>query len=822
MNSYIQNCYQIKKMKRFILLSLVFMSLNIQAQTPLQNIRGSVVDKETAMPIEGVNVYLVDDTIGLWADITDANGEFRIEDVTVGKHNIAFSFIGYEDLVLNKVELTTAKELILNVELDEQIVKLDEVKIVIAKEGATTNEMAPVSARQFSVEETNRYAGSRGDPARMASNFAGVLGADDSRNDLVIRGNSPAGVLYQIEGINIPNPNHFAIAGTAGGPLSMINNKYLANSEFYTGAFPAEFGNSIAGVFGLKLRNGNEENYEHSVEFGLFGAELFSEGPINKEKKSSYIVGYKYATFEIFDALNIDLGTEAIPYFQDMHFKLNFPLKGHANISFWGMGGLSSIDILISEQVEVQREVYGESDRDQLFRTNSGVVGMTYLKPLKNNSYLKTSLAGSLMNQNTRHYFVFRRINATDSTYILDSLAQLQGYDFKEWKISSNTFINRKVNAKNSIKYGVNLDYYIFNFQDTFRNVSRPANPNYYDWIPRWSSMSSSLLAQPYYMWKHRFTDKFSMNLGLHSQYWTLNNSVSIIEPRGGVTWTPNDENSFSFGAGLHSQLIPTYVFFYSNNYDTVNDILADPHNLDLDFMRSWHFVGGYEHYFHPKLRLKAEVYYQYLFNIPVERDPSSFSLLNAGSGFTRFFPDSLVNEGTGQNYGIEMTLEKFLAKNYLFMITGSYFEALYTGSDGVERDTDFNGNYAFNALVNKTFPIKAWNGSVSIGGKVTYAGGKLYGPVDSVASVAQEELVFIDSLRNTLRFEDYFRADVKIALKINQKKVTHEFAIDLVNVSSRENVLGLTYTPNQVTNTYFRKEYQLGFLPIFYYKIDF
>ena len=179
----------------------------------------------------------------------------------------------------------------------------------------------------------------------MASNFAGVQGADDSRNDIVVRGNSPIGVLWRLEGVDIPNPNHFAIAGTTGGPVSIINNKYLSNSDFFTGAFPAEYGNSIAGVFDLNMRRGNNEQHEFSGQLGFLGTELFAEGPINKSKKSSYLGSFRYSTLQLFQFMNLSIGTSAVPNYFDGGVKLSFP-KGTSIINVFAIGGKSNIDIL--------------------------------------------------------------------------------------------------------------------------------------------------------------------------------------------------------------------------------------------------------------------------------------------------------------------------------------------------------------------------------------------------------------------------------------------------------------------------------------------
>ncbi|MEM6342770.1 MAG: carboxypeptidase-like regulatory domain-containing protein [Bacteroidota bacterium] len=282
-----------------LLLGYLLLISGLNGQELKQTVRGQVVDAESGFPLESVRIYvrlLDSEVIGV---LSDARGNYRLNKVPVGRQAINFEFIGYQPVVLNNIEVTSAKEVILNIEMQTSALEMEEVMIQARRNGEASNEMATVSAREFSVAETNLYADSRGEPARMASNYTGVQGADDSRNDIVIRGNSPQGVLWRLEGINIPNPNHFSIPGTGGGPVTILNNKFLRNSDFYTGAFPAEYANGLAGTFDLQMRNGNNEQHEFSGQLGFLGTEFTAEGPINKEKGSSYLAMYRYSTLQL-------------------------------------------------------------------------------------------------------------------------------------------------------------------------------------------------------------------------------------------------------------------------------------------------------------------------------------------------------------------------------------------------------------------------------------------------------------------------------------------------------------------------------------------
>lgn len=795
--------------KYFLPISFSFFLFSISfSQNLTQTIRGKVVDGLSKSELPGVQVIAFNDSGKVGGAQTDVNGFYRLQNIPIGRVIIKASFLGYQPADF-KIEVTSAKEVILNFEMEESAVKVEEVVITASKKGEVRNEMATVSARTFTVEETNRYAGSRSDPARMASNFAGVQGTDDSRNDIVIRGNSPLGLLWRFEGVDIPNPNHFAIAGSTGGPVSIINSKTLENSDFFTGAFPAEYGNSNAGVFDLKMRNGNNEKHEFTGQFGFLGTELAAEGPLSKLTGSSYLFSYRYSTLKLFDALNISIGTDAVPNYQDGGFKLNFPGQKGSNFSVFGIAGKSNIDILVSKYTEPSEDLYGDKDRDQYFGTSMKVGGATYTKSLNEKTFIKVVASHSVSESHSHHIMVYR-----DTSYAIDSLIDQMGYKYMEQKSSINLSLNRKLSARTSMKAGMYFSYYYFDLLDSNRNAST------YQFEIRNFYESSTALWQPFVQFRMKAYDKLIINYGLHAQYFALNGSSSV-EPRAGFRWMMKENQSLSFGTGLHSQMQPTYVYF-SHTIDSNQKYIW--HNKNMGFTRSIHNVLSYDWAISQNLRIKTEAYYQTLYQVPVDIYPSAFSLLNQGSGFERFFPDTLVNKGSGTNAGLEFTVEKFFSRDFFFMITASVYDSKYKGSDGIERSTDFNGKFAVNGLLAKEYKVgKNKNSVLTTGTKITYAGGRRYTPADTLASAAASEIVGIDSLRNTKQFKNYFRWDVKIGLRVNKKKITHELGLDLVNVLSTKNVLSLTYVPNPKDPTdVVRENYQLGFLPLFYYKIDF
>jgi hypothetical protein len=783
------------------LLIFLFVIASAYGQDLTQTVRGSLKDKQTFQPIIGAKVVIAD-TDPIIGGITDVDGKFRIENVPVGRHQIVISFVGYEPMILNNMDVGS-KELILNLEITEAVNIMKEVEVTAQKEkGEHINKMATVSVRQFSVEQSNRFAGSFNDVARMAQNFAGVQGADDSRNDIVIRGNSPTGVLFRMEGIDIPNPNHFARFGTTGGPVSILNNNVLANSDFMTGAFPAEYGNAIAGVFDLKMRTGNNEKHEFMFQFGFNGAEMMAEGPISRKSGSSYLVNYRYSTLKLFQLMGINFGTAALPNYQDGAFKLNFPSKGGLT-SVFGMGGVSNIDLRAEDADST--ELFGLDYSNTYFASQVGVVGITHRQRIGKKSFINISLAAQ------------GNMNVIDN----DTVDLNFENPFKTFTSNSNIgklvndiYYNRKINAKNMFKVGFHTDVYLLNLSDSLY-----VNP-VYGFIQLRDYKGTAYMLQPYAQYRYRPTDYLTFNVGVHSQTLTLNNET-FVEPRFGAAWDLGKKDKLTFGYGLHSQMQPIEIYF---KQDTDSNGVSTEPTRDLKFTKSHHLVLGYQHRFPFNISAKFEAYYQHLYDIPVTIDSSTFSMVNFGSDFNTSAPTYMDNDGSGRNYGVELTLEKYLEKGFYFMITSSVYESKYTSSDGVEYNSAFNGNFTFNTLAGYEFRFKKKEGrknssSLTLDTKFTYNGGKRYTPVLINESLLTGEEVRDWANTNTVRYPDYLKLNFRIAFKMVGKRVTQEWAADIQNITNQKNVFVQEF--NAQTGEW-KTTYQTGFLPIGQYRIYF
>lgn len=789
-----------------VLLILVFSTLisnSLFSQQLTQIVRGKITDADSKAPITGVAV-IITDVIPQLSALTDVDGKFRIENVPVGRRMLKVSLLGFQEINLNSVIVTSGKEIILNLELQEKIYEAKEV-VIISETDKTkaNNDLVSLSARNFNMEETNRYAGSRGDPARMAANFAGVVSQNDARNDIIVRGNSPTGVLWRLEGVDIPSPNHFSSQGAVGGPISILNNNLLANSDFLTGAFPSEYGNKYAAAFDLKLRNGNNEKTEFTGQVGVNGAEIGVEGPISKKNGSSYLVNYRYSTMKVFDLLGISFGVSGVPNYQDLSFKVNLPTEKAGIFSVWGIGGKSSILLLDSEKKASDWDFSGKGT-DLVFSSSMYATGISHLYFFneKTSGKLNIALTGNNFEATVDTLSIDKTPFRTYTTNTLDAQAHV------------HYAVNSKINRKNVVKAGV---YY----QHLFVNYFREYYYRKYDTQVRvFDQKGNTGLLQSYAHWQYRLNDKLVLNNGIHYQQLLLNNSKAI-EPRTGLKYTLYPNHVVSAAYGMHNQSQPLAYYFYETIDTSTVALNKWQTNHNLGFSQSQHAILAYDYAIGKSYRLKVETYYQWLNKIPIKSSvQNSFSMVNSGSNIEGLdLQDSLVNKGTGYNKGIEITFEKFYANNFYFLVNASLFESKYKGSDNVLRHSAFSGGYAFNALAGIEMPLKNNKHVIALDAKIVRVGGNRYVPINIEKSIEKQIEVLDDARAYSMQFKDYSKVDLKLSYKINQKRVTQSLFVSIENIFKNKNILRQTFDP--LTSS-IRQEFQFGFFPYGGYRIEF
>lgn len=788
-------------MNRFKFTLFIFLVFSftypIFGQALKQTLRGTVLDKVSQTPIPGAVIQIITEN-PIPVTSSDASGNFQFNTIDVGKKTLKVSYMGYKDVYLQNISLNSGKELVLTIALEEDITKMEEVEVVAKVEkNKPLNEMSTVSTRAFSVEETQKFAAAINDPARMATSFAGVVQAGDGNNHISIRGNSPNGLLWRMEGVEIPNPNHFANVGTSGGGISILSAQLLNNSDFSTGAFAPEYGNALSGVFDLKLRKGNNQRREYTFQAGFLGLDIAAEGPFKKGYEGSYLVNYRYSTLSILGKLGVPLG-DAITNFQDLSFNVSLPTKKSGTFGLFGFGGLS----YQTTQAKADSMMWKEDGfyrYNSKFYSNTGMMGASHTQLFSNQSYVKTILAFS----GTQNGYYQEKLKNDYNTYEKD-------YDqaYSQTKITLSSTYTQKLNARNSFRSGFILNQLGYNLVQKGLNDSSELQEKI-------NVKGHTQTAQAFFQWQNKINTRFSTTIGLHYFQLFLNNSVAL-EPRAAAKYELNPKNSLSAGYGLHSQIQPMGVYFAQQQQSDGGYITP---NKNLGFSKAHHLVLGYDHIINEFSHIKLEAYYQHLFNIPISPDTANnYSILNSTDGY---YTDPLVNNGLGKNYGLELTYERFLHKNLYYLLSASLYESKYQASNGTWFNTQFNTDYAVTLTLGKewTFNNKGKNRILGFNIKSVFVGGFRYTPIDLNASIASGETKVIADEAFESKSPDYFRLDVKISLKRNYNKLTSTLALDIQNCSNRKNIGGQYYSPESQEIKYW---YQAPLIPVLSYKIEF
>ncbi|WP_370794838.1 carboxypeptidase-like regulatory domain-containing protein [Bacteroides stercorirosoris] len=757
-----------------------------KTQKLTQTIRGVVIDSKTNMPIEFVTVRIMGS--GSLGTTTDSLGRFRIDHVPVGRCNLQASFVGYNASILNEIPVTSSKEVYLEIPLDENVHSLDEIVIhPEVRKDKPLNTMAITGGRMISMEEAGRFANGFDDPARLTTAFAGVAGSVGT-NAIAIRGNSPQFTQWRLEGVEIPNPTHFAdVSGLGGGFLSALSTQVVGNSDFYNGAFPAEYSNALSGVFDMHIRNGNNQKYEHTFQLGIMGIDLASEGPLSKKQGSSYIFNYRFSTTSLATGNDINMK------YQDLAFKLNFPTKRAGTFSLWGIGLIDRNKPEAEEREEWETQADRQSGETTL---DKAAAGMTHKYLINEDTYIRSSLAATYSQDHT----IANQQTEDDRIIPVGNIRN------SKWDVVFNSYLNKKFSPNHVNRTGItltglkyDLDYKVspnFGLDIPMEQISKGNGES-----AVLSAYSSSVI---------NLSNRLTASLGLTAQYFTLNKNWSV-EPRAAIKWSFLPKHSLAAAYGLHSRREKLDYYFVER---TVNGKTES--NKYLDFAKAHHFGLTYDWNINPYMHLKIEPYYQYLFRIPIE-EHSSFSIINHQD----FYLERLLkNKGSGRNYGIDITLEQYMKDGFYYMITASLFKSRYKGGDNIWRNTRLDKNYLLNVLAGKEWMVGRLKQNVlSLNGRIYFQGGDRYTPVDRKQSMIEHDIVFDETKAYSEKFSPTINGDISFSYRINKKKVSHEFAIKLLNVGMRTGMHFYEY--NEKTNK-IKKVDGTGLIPNISYKIYF
>ena len=735
-----------------------------QTNQAVQTIRGQVCDVASGEPMIGVTITVENGTT--MATVSDVDGNFEIKNVPVGRHSVRASYIGYEPVLLKEQLVSSGKELVLTLRMRESVSELGEVVVKPrVNKQQPLNEMAQVGARMFSVEEASRYAGGMADPARTASMFAGVA-TGGATNGISIHGNSPQMLQWRVEGVEVPNPNHFAeITEAGGGVFTSLNGTVLANSDFLTGAMPAEFGNALSGAFDMKMRVGNNTKYEHAVQVGTLGVDFASEGPLGKNTKASYLVNYRYSFLEIAKKLHaINMEHETLDY-QDLSFKLNMPTTKAGTFAVWFTGLVDNYESTATDPSEW--ETLWDSN-DSWSRQRSCALGLNHTYRFKTGGTLHSSLAFT---------GAYRKLGVDDYDDQMTLMPDMRGRN-SQWNVIISTQHQHKFSSRYTMQNGFEHQHLDFNtWMDYIKVVGGPLYRVY-------ESEGNTGLTRLYTNHKVALSSRLSAVAGVNVMWFNLNNQW-LVEPRISFQYKTSPSSTISIAYALNSRKESTDTYFVITQ---TSNLKPQTSNRDLGLTRSHHISASFAQRLGENAMLKIEPYWQWLFDVPVEQG-TTYSILN----HNLFYQDrALVNEGAGRNYGVDFTLERYLKDGFYGMITATLFKSEYRDAQGEWHHSRHDRGWITNILGGKEWMVgKGRKNVFGLNGRLTMMGGDRYTPMapgttyDDVAKRPDRAIPQdgSDPFSQQMSMNVGYAFSVKYS--INKRHTSHHFILEYLQMRS-------------------------------------
>ena len=810
-------------MKKITLATLIIAMFTTIAfsQRLTQTVRGTIIDNDSKLPLPGA-VVIISDTDPIVGTTTDMNGEFRLQNVPIGRISLQLSYLGYDAITIPNIEVNSGKEVVLNQSMQESAIKLDEIVVSARKKGEAINDMSLLSVHSITPEETKRFTGGMDDPARVVSSYAGVASTPDGSSDIIVRGNSPKYMQWRLEGAEISSPYHMDDQNASFGALTALNNNLLATSDFYTGAFSSEYGDVLSCVYDVKLRSGNNEKFEATGGLGIMGVELTLEGPFKKGYAGSYLFNYRYSAIELIKKMGLVDVAGPVNY-QDATFKIVLPAKKIGTFSFYGLGGLSAISVenlgptgLSTPGVPISN---ASASRDYYKSNYLANLGINHVLSLNEKSFVKTSI-------NYSGTGIDDDIYETDTIKTYNNLHELTGDSISPRKqmiqsrnvnsaIRGAITYSNKIDAKNKIQIGTKYTLYNFNYNQNIFSYEVDSMINVNDFKNSLSTINNFI------SWKHSFNDKMIVVAGLHNMN-ILNKNISTIEPRLSINWIINKTSSVHAGYGMHSTTESAHNYFTKIPQD--DGSFTEP-NKNLGLLKAHHYVLGYENRFTKNLMGKIELYYQSLYNLPVENnDTSYYCTINEGIDFKYV---ALVNKGIGKNYGVEISVERFFDNNFYFLLNSSLFDSKYKSLEGVWRNTRYNNNYIVNILGGKEFKNigKKQNQTLALNTKIFFEGGQRYIPLlrDALGNAAvdpENDRYFDYSKAYNDKLDNIFLLNFSVSYKFNKPRATHEIFLDMMNITNSQARMAEYYDESKPGNVGYTTTF--GFFPNLMYRVYF
>jgi len=762
-------------------------------------IYGQVLDAESRASLTGASVKMSGPSVEIVV-VSDCVGRFRVE-LPPGRYNITVEHSGYNRVLIGDILVGSGKEVYVTIQMTESSRVLGGVT-VSSERGRSRNTMAMVSARRLRSQDASRFASGYYDPLRMVTSLPGVsAGNDDDNNQIIVRGNSPKGLLWRLEGIEIPNPNHLASGeGASGGAYSAITTNILSGFEFYTGAFPAEFGNATSGVMDLSLRSGNPTKGEYSLGVGVVGAEVSAEGPLPANKAGSWFVNLRYANFNFLSRYGIIDSDDVsiIPNSFDWGSKVSYSSGKAGNFEFFTAGGASKVGDMASDNADSIK--IGADNDEFLDKQFFAVAGVKHTLTLPNEkTFIRTTIGLTWQKDNSDNFVVDTLLNKRHN----------YSESFFYPAVRASVTLNHKLSPSNTFRIGMSS-----NIVNGEMFAKRFVSQGVYDTLI--NSNERGWYNSYFMQWKYRPSERVEMVAGMHFFHSGITGEF-VAEPRGGMKLSIGGDWTMNMGVGLHSRLEPLSIYNYRIRIAPGKREIA---NENLKATRAAHLTFGLSGSITHSLKATMEIYHQHLYKVPIASDlVSKYSILNAAYGL----PDvKLVNNGTGRNSGIEFSLEKEFFRSSYFLTSVSLFDSRYKAPDGRTYNTYFNNGRIFMFTAGREFKMgREGRNILGFNIRALNRGGFRYTPVNTELSLSRKRVVY-DVLRTYgKQLPDYSRIDAGVSYRLNRKESSWTFLVEVQNLTNRHNVVRrrFSYSQGKILT---RDSYSVGIVPIFSVKVDF
>jgi hypothetical protein len=739
--------------------------LAFAGENPQGSLSGQVIDADTKESLIGAAVMLTGTSLGA---VTDSEGRFTLVSIPVGGYTLRCTYIGYHPALITDVIVKPRSQSPLKIELAVSAVETREV--TISPSAFAQAEREPVAVTSLSYEEIRRHPNSAGDVSRIIMALPSVAKVNDTETALVVRGGSTLENAFYVDGIPVPNINHFPAQGASSGAMSLINIDLIEDVKFMAGGFSARYGDKMSSVTDITLREGAHDGIKGQLDFDMTGFGGGLEGSLPGKKGSWMLAAHRSYFDLVIDLFDIEASTS--PYYTDFAAKLTFDASPRHRFAFLDIAGFDVSRITRQQAIDNKEGDYGRGNWD----VNTFGIGWRYLYGAK--GYSETTLSHNVTSWDSewREVTDDAILNAAQTTEQKFTLRNDQHF-----LLSKRTALDAGIEA---IYQEADIGNYWGETIDPLGNPAPAVKVN--------RDISSPVIGG-YISLRRDWLPRLTVTTGARADYSDYTKRANI-SPRVQCSYRVSDKTSVSGAYGRYDQRLPLILLSQKDEFKKLDDPYAD------------HYVVSVGHLLTENTRLTVEAYDKEYRRMPLNPlQPSLFVIDQIADGDEA--QEQLTDNGKAWTGGVEVMVQKKLVEKVFGVISSSVFRTRYRGFDGKWRDRSYDNRWMF-TVEGGYKPNRSWEYSL----RWVYAGGAPFTPFDQAASFAAQEGIR-DSLRvNGERLPDYHTLNVRVDRRFHFRSSDLICYVNVWNVYDRKNIAG--YFWSRVENRQ-RTSYQWGILPV-------